>query len=165
MARRVFFSFHYKPDNWRASEVRKMGALEANPPVTDNKWETITGGGDEAIQEWIDDQMSGKSCAVVLIGTNTAGRKWITYEIEKAWNDNKGVVGIYVHNLKDSDQHQTSKGKNPFDYLTMKRDSAKLSSIAKAYDPPYSSSTNVYGYVKDNIADWVEEAITIRNDY
>jgi len=30
MARAVFYSFHYKPDNWRASKVRQMGALEGN---------------------------------------------------------------------------------------------------------------------------------------
>jgi len=46
MARRVFFSFHYKPDNWRASQVRKMGDIEGDAPVSDNDWETITKGGD-----------------------------------------------------------------------------------------------------------------------
>lgn len=28
MARRVFTSFHYVPDNWRASQVRNMGKIE-----------------------------------------------------------------------------------------------------------------------------------------
>ena len=28
MARRVFFSFHYKPDNSRAAQVRNMGMVE-----------------------------------------------------------------------------------------------------------------------------------------
>jgi hypothetical protein len=39
-----------------------------------------------------------------------------------------------------------------------------LSSIVKAYDPPYSSSTNVYDHIKTNLADWVEEAVEIRNN-
>jgi hypothetical protein len=103
MARRVFYSFHYKPDNWRASQVRNMGVIEGNRPCSDNDWETITQGGDEKIKKWIAEQLDGKSCAVVLIGTNTAGRKWINHEIVKAWNDKKGVVGVYVHNLQDSD--------------------------------------------------------------
>ncbi len=30
MARRVFYSFHYKPDVMRVSQVRNIGALEAN---------------------------------------------------------------------------------------------------------------------------------------
>jgi hypothetical protein len=95
VARKVFFSFHYLPDAWRASQIRNMGVLEGNPPVSDNQWETIVGGGDAAIERWIDAQMSGRSCAIVLIGSATAGRKWITYEISKAWNDGKGVVGIH----------------------------------------------------------------------
>jgi len=36
MARRVFFSFHYTPDNWRASQVRQIGVIEGDAPVSDN---------------------------------------------------------------------------------------------------------------------------------
>jgi Thoeris protein ThsB, TIR-like domain len=165
MARKVFFSFHYKPDNWRASQVRNAGVVEGNRPVSDNEWEKITKGGDAAIESWIDGQLSGKSCAVVLIGSAAAGRKWIKYEIEKAWNDKKGVVGIYIHNLKDVSGNQSSKGRNPFEDFTMKRDNKTLSSIVKAYDPPYSTSTYVYDHIKEKIDGWVEEAISIRNNY
>jgi len=163
MARRVFFSFHYKPDNWRASQIRNMGVVEGNRPVSDNDWEQITRGGDKAIQDWIAEQMEGKSCIVVLIGANTAGRKWIKYEIKKAWNDGKGVLGIYIHNLKDKEGNQSSKGKNPFDDFTINGE--KLSKIVKAYDPPYSTSTYVYNHIGENLIDWVEEAIEIRNKY
>lgn len=165
MARRVFFSFHYKPDNWRAAQVRNMGVIEGNAPVSDNDWEQITKRGDAAIQKWIDDQFHGKSCAIVLIGTNTAGRKWIKYEIKKAWDDGKGLLGIYIHNLKDKDGNQSSKGRNPFEDFTITRDGSELSSIVKAYDPPYTTSTKVYDYIASNLADWVEEAISIRENY
>jgi hypothetical protein len=165
MVRRTFFSFHYKPDNWRASQVRNMGVIEGNAPVSDNEWESITRGGDKAIEGWISGQLEGKSCTIVLIGTNTAGRKWIKYEIEKSWNDGKGVLGIYIHNLQDKDGNQSAKGQNPFDDFTMKRDEQKLSSIVKAYDPPYSTSTYVYNHIKEKLADWVEEAISIRDNY
>ena len=72
--RRVFFSFHYEADAWRAAQVRNMGMVEDDEPVSDNDWEAVTRGGDAAIQRWIDGQMQGKSCAVVLIGSNTAGQ-------------------------------------------------------------------------------------------
>lgn len=163
MAHRVFYSFHFKPDNWRASQVRNMGAIEGNRPVSDNKWEEITSCGDEAIKDWIDEQMQGKSCEIVLIGENTASRKWIEYEIKKAWNDRKGVFGIYINNLKNKDREQSSKGRNPFDNFTF--DGEKLSKIVKAYDPPYSTSTYVYDYIKENLEDWVDEAISLRGDY
>ena len=38
MARRVFYSFHYSPDNWRAAMVRNIGSIEGNRPATDNGW-------------------------------------------------------------------------------------------------------------------------------
>ena len=163
MTRRVFFSFHYKPDNWRAAQVRNAGVVEGNTPVSDNQWEEVTQGGDAAIGKWIDSQMTGRSCVAVLIGSNTAGRKWIKYEIRKAWNDGKGLVGIYIYGLKNKDREQSSKDRNPFDDFTVNK--RKLSTIVKAYDPPYKTSTYVYDHIKENIADWIEEAISIRNDY
>lgn len=160
MARKAFYSFHYKPDNWRASEVRNIGAVEGNKPASDNDWETVKRGGDAAIKNWINGQLSGKSVAVVLIGEKTAGRKWINYEIKTAWESGKGVLGIYVHNLKDSSGVQTSKGGNPFTV-----DGISLAKIVKAYDPPYSTSTCVYDHIKNNLADWIEKAIEIRSKY
>ena len=161
--RRTFFSFHYKPDNWRAAQVRNMGVVEGNTPVSDNDWETVTKGGDAAIRRWIDSQMSGRSCAVVLIGSQTSGRKWINYEIRKAWSDGKGLLGIYIHNLKDANGDQSQEGANPFYRLSV--NGKRLSNIVKAYDPPYKRSTNVYAHIEENIADWAEEAIRIRGSY
>lgn len=165
MARRVFFSFHYKPDNWRASQVRNMGMVEGNQPCSDNDWEEVTKGGDPAIETWIAGQLADRSCAVVLIGSATAGRKWINYEIKKAWDDGKGIVGIYVHNLQDANEQQSTKGSNPFDSFTVNNGKTTLSSIVKAYDPPYRISTNVYSHIKDNIAAGIEEAIAIRAEF
>lgn len=162
MARKAFYSFHYKPDSHRASQVRNMGVIEGNQVVSDNEWESITDGGDAAIEKWIAGQMSGKSCAVVLIGSGTAGRKWINHEIIKAWNDKKGVVGVYIHNLKNLAGDQSTKGANPFASIDVGE--KKMSSIVKAYDPPYSTSTNVYAHIAANLADWIEEAITIRGN-
>jgi hypothetical protein len=165
MARRVFYSFHYKPDNARAARVRNIGVVEGNKPATDNDWETITGGGDKAIKKWIDDQLDGKSCNVVLIGENTAGRKWIKYEIEAAWNNKKGLAGVHVHKLKDLDGNQASKGRNPFEDFTVGEKKKELSSIVKTFNPPYSDSKEVYGYISENLEDWIEEAIEIRDNY
>ena len=32
MKRRVFYSFHYQADSWRASMVRNIGSIEGNKP-------------------------------------------------------------------------------------------------------------------------------------
>ncbi len=161
--RRAFFSFHYTPDNWRAAKVRNIGAVDSNAPVSDNDWETVTRGGDTAIRNWINSQMRGKSCAIVLIGRHTSGRKWIKYEIETAWNDGKGLLGIYIHSLEDRNGQQSGKGANPFYSIIV--NGRRLSNIVKDYDPPYKLSKNVYAHIADNISDWAEEAIRIRGRY
>lgn len=153
--------------------MRNMGVVEGNEPVSDNDWEQITRGGDEAIKRWIDEQMRYRSCIVVLIGSQTAGRKWINYEIKKGWEDRKGVVGVYIHNLEDKDSKQTRKGENPFDYVQVETLSqwfrvptrVRLSKIVRAHDPPFTDSKKVYDYIKEHLAEWVEEAIEIRNKY
>jgi len=160
MARKSFFSFHYKPDGWRASQVRNMGIVEGNQPTTDNDWESITKGGDQAIKDWISKQLNGRTCTVVLIGQDTAGRKWINHEICESWNAKMGVLGIHIHNLKDSDGKQSSKGANPFAQINV--GDKKLSSLVNTYDPPYTVSTDVYDYIKKNLATWVEKAVTER---
>ena len=162
MKHRVFYSFHYELDYWRAGNVRNIGVVEGNSPAFDNDWEEITKGGESAIKNWIDRQMHGRSCVVVLVGTNTAGRKWIDYEIRKAWSDGKGVVGIHVHGLKDRDGQVSKPGKNPFDHLVI--GAKRFSSIVKCYNPSGSTSQDRYAWIKKHLGDAIEEAIQIRND-
>jgi len=94
MARRCFYSFHFKPDNWRAATVRSIGVIDGNEPVTDNEWESIASGADKdaKIERWVAQQMKGRTCAIVLAGTDTANRKWINHEITSAWNSGLGVA-------------------------------------------------------------------------
>ena len=108
--------------------------------MSDNDWEKVTKKGEAAIKKWIADQMHGRSCTVVLVGTNTANRKWINHEIVKSWNDAKGVVGIYIHGLKNLDGKIATKGDNPFDYIDYGNNGKKLSSIVKCYNPTGSNS-------------------------
>ena len=160
--RRVFYSFHYKPDSWRVSEVRNIGVIEGNSPASDNDWEQVTRGGDAAIKRWIDGQLKGRTCAVVLVGSETANRKWINYEIEQSWSNGKGVVGIHIHGLKDKDGHISNKGDNPFDYL--KLGDKEMSEIVKCYNPQGTNSRDRYDWIKERISDFIEEAIIIRKD-
>ncbi|WP_172196662.1 TIR domain-containing protein [Saccharibacillus qingshengii] len=165
MAIKAFYSFHYEPDNWRASQVRNVGSISGNATISDNDWEKVKRGGEKAIKSWIDDQLKGRSCTIVLIGSKTAGRKWIDYEIRESWNNNKGVLGIHIHNLKDIKGVQSPKGKNPFDSFTIGNEKVKMSSVVKTYDPPFKTSTYVYDNISTNISAWVDEAIRIRKNY
>ncbi len=164
MARRVFYSFHYKPDVMRVSLVRNIGLLEANRPATDNDWETVKSGKDVAIKRWITTQMKGRSCTVVLIGQNTANRKWINHEIIKSWDDGMGVVGIHIYGLKNTDGYISKRGKNPFDFIGYGDTGKKLSSIVKCYNPAGSNSKERYAWIAKHLENAVAEAIKIRND-
>jgi hypothetical protein len=162
--RQVFFSFQYCADSWRASQVRNMGKVDANSQFSDNDWEEIKKKTDSEIKKWIDSQFTKRSCLLVLIGANTSGRKWITYEIEKAYELGKGIVGIYIHGLKDSDGNQASKGANPF-YQIYNKDGKRLSNFVTTYDPPYTSSSYVYNDISENIEQLIEDALTARGTY
>jgi len=163
MTRKVFYSFHYKPDCWRVSKVRNIGAIEDNQPASDNDWETITKGKDPEIEKWIKAQMKGRTCTVVLIGQDTAGRKWINYEIRESWTRGMGLVGIHIHNISDHAGDSATKGSNPFTGLTVGQ--KPLTSIVKTYDPPYLTSKFVYDHIATNLEDWIDEAIKIRSAY
>ncbi|WP_261511556.1 TIR domain-containing protein [Chryseobacterium paludis] len=157
--RQIFYSFHYDNDVFRVQLIRNIGALEGNEPVSPNEWETVKRGGEASIKKWIDDNLKYKSCVVVLVGSDTANRKWVKYEIEKAWNDGKPVLGIYIHNLKCPRNGTCSQGANPFDSLTLSGSGKKLSSIVKCYNP---AANNAYSDIANNLEKWIEEAISSR---
>lgn len=158
--KQVFYSFHFDNDVMRVQQIRNIGALEDNKPVSVNEWEQVRRGGDPAIERWIDDNMKYKNCVVVLVGEATAGRKWVKHEIKKAWKDGRGLVGIYIHNLKCPRSGYGRKGSNPFDQFTI--GNTALSSIVRCYDP---NSYDAYRVIKNNLESWVDEAIRIRSNY
>lgn len=164
MARKCFYSFHYKPDNWRVAKIRNIGSISGNPPASDNDWETITNGGEQAIKRWINDQMKGRTCTIILAGSKTANRKWINYEIKESWNKGMGILAIHIHNITDREGKQSSKGNNPLYYVNHPTNQKRLSTIAKNYDPPRTTSSGVYNYIANNIDEWIEEAIRIRKN-
>lgn len=162
MARRCFYSFHYQPDNWRASQVRNIGLIDGNRPAPDNDWETVTRAGDAAIRNWIGSQLKGRTCTIVLVGSNTANRKWINYEISESWNKGMGVVGIRIHGLLDRNQNVSAAGGNPFENVTFTNSGKALSSIVKCYNPAGQSSRERYAWISAHIENAVSEAINIR---
>ena len=163
--RQVFFSFEYNKDAWRASQVRNMGKVDNSSTFSDNDWEEVKEKTDAKIKEWINNQMAKRSCLVVLIGATTSGRKWINYEIEKAYELNKGIVGIYIHGLKDKNGNQTIKGSNPFYNILIGKNKERLSKYVKCYESYYLTSTYVYDDIKNNIEQLIENAISNAGTY
>ncbi len=166
--RRVFYSFHYAADSWRAATVRNIGVVEGNRPATDNEWEEVKRGGDAAIRKWIAEQMKYRSCTLVLVGSDTAGRRWIDHEIKKTWEAGMGLAGIHIHGLRNQDGRTSPKGRNPFAHFTVEDSSGykrHLSFVAKCHNPPGTNSRRRYDWLRNNLADIVEEALRIRSAY
>ena len=158
--RQVFYSFHFKNDVFRVQQVRNMGVIEGNQPVSPNTWEEVKRQGEASIKKWIDENMKGRSCVVVLVGTETASRPWVQYEIKKAWNDGKGLVGIHIHNLKCPHNGRSSVGRNPFELFDVGE--TNMARIVKCYNP---SSYDTYNDIAKNFDKWIEEAIQIRQRF
>lgn len=158
--------------------IRNMGKVSDDSTFSDNDWEEVKKKSDAEIMRWIDREMNMRSCVVVLVGEHSFNRKWIDYEIRHAWETGKGIVAIRIHGLKNKDRVQAEPGHNPLsdfvidttiNYIEKRPnlldDEMRLSDVCKTYDPSYQKSEDIYRYIEDNIADWIEEAIRIRRQY
>ena len=114
MAKTVYYSFHYDRDVHRVQLVRNINALEGQPLLNSQAWEEVRKKGDAAIEAWIDEQMRWKKAVIVLVGKETAGRKWVNYEINKAWKDKKPLLGVRIHGLASLSSGADTAGSNPF---------------------------------------------------
>lgn len=109
------------------------------------------------------------------------GRPWVEYEIRKAWRDGRGVLGIYIHNLKCPKNGTCSKGPSPFSRITFRKADGTVVNVPCKDPMPTDAYTNflesrtmlphrenhdftgwkVSNDIKDNIADWIEAAIAV----
>ncbi len=155
--RSAFVSFHYKHDNWRVQQVLQMGAIEGQPIVSFQDWEAVKQQGDQAVRNWIDKQMQRKGAVVVLVGAQTASRRWVRYEIAKAWDERRPLVGIRIHGLTDRGGYTDYAGDDPFTKVTL-QGGGTVSDYVSLHDPAGGNSKAVYTTIRDNIESWVSNA-------
>lgn len=157
MARRAFFSFHYENDVWRANIVRNSWVTksdrEAAGFVDAADFEEVKKGGDAAIKRWIDNQLSGTSITVVLIGSETSNREYVKYELQRSFEKGNGMLGIYVHQIKDRFGNTSNKGSNAFGELGKDKNGKAIY---------FSVDYLTYDWINDdgynNLGKWIEEA-------
>jgi hypothetical protein len=104
MARRVFFSFHYDKDIWRANQVRNCNVVAGTDMAgffDHSEYEEAKRKGHGGIRRMILRHLDDTTVTVVLIGTETAGRPWVNYEIRQSIARRNGLLGIYIHHLRD----------------------------------------------------------------
>ncbi len=104
MARRVFFSFHFEKDIFRVNQIRNSnvvaGANEAGF-FDHSEYEEAKRKNPATITRLIMKRLERTTVTVVLIGKETAERKWVQEEIRLSLARRNGLLGIYVHHLRD----------------------------------------------------------------
>lgn len=165
MARKVFFSFHYQNDIWRVSQVRNSWLThrgKTNTFMDAADWESVKKNGSTSIKRWIDRQLSGTSVTVVLIGNETANRKYVMYEIEESYRRGNGLLGVYIHGLKNRNGETSAEGVNPLSLIRTEIDDSFLGLINFRNTVKLSEIFKTYYWFDDdgraNMPDWIEEA-------
>lgn len=157
MAKTVFYSFYYQQDAWRVQQIVNMGALDGQPILNAQDWEQVKAQGDAAVEKWIDEQMSYKRTVVVLIGTQTASRPWVQYEIGKAWTAKKGLVGVRINGLADSNGNTDTAGQNPFAKVALDG-GGTVADYVPIFTPTGATSKEIHADIAANITTWVDSA-------
>ena len=157
MARRTFFSFHYKNDVTRAYVVRHNWVTKPNTEaagfIDAADFEKVEKEGEDAVKRWINKQLEGTSVTVVLIGSESNSREYIKYELKQSYARGNGMFGIYIHQIKDLNQKTSAKGSNQFGEIG-KDNSGNAVYFSTNY-PCYDWIDN-NGY--NNLGKWIEEA-------
>lgn len=122
MAKRVFFSFHYKDvAEFRANVVRNHWRLKLNREIAGyydaSIWESTKKQGDIALKRLINSGLERTSNTCVLIGSETYLRPWVRYELLKSWKRGNNIVGVHINSIKCRNQQTKSKGPNPLEYV------------------------------------------------
>lgn len=116
MARRVYFAFHFENDIWRVNQVRNSNVV-AGPDQAGffdhSEYAEAKKKGDEEIKRLIRAKLNNTTVTVVLIGTETASRPYVKYEIEQSIARKNGLLGVYIHHLKDQNSHTSTRGPKP----------------------------------------------------
>lgn len=153
----VYYSFHYERDNWRVQQVMKMGQLEGQPLLNSQSWEAVRRRGDKAIEQWIDEQMKYKSAVVVLVGAETDTRTWVRFEIAKAWDERRPLVGVRIHGMADWRGGTDRVGGNPFLKVGL-QGGGTVADYVPLYEPRGITSSDTYALIKANLKTWVASA-------
>lgn len=96
----VFISHHGKDDDKVQSLKKRLadkGYSIRNYSVDSTKHKDIKRPSDAVIQRFLRRQISWASTFICLIGKETHKRKWVNYEIRKAYLQGKKIVGIFTH--------------------------------------------------------------------
>ena len=115
MARRVFFSFHYKYV-WKVNQIRSMPNIIGTAAAgfqDASLWEEAKKKGAKEIKKMIDKGLNNTSVTVVFVTYGTTARDYINYEIDESLERGNGLVAVQIHHLKDQKKQTGQPGAIP----------------------------------------------------
>lgn len=134
MARRTFFSFHYKPDVTRAWVVRNSwvtkvakGEREDAGFFDSSVFEAKQRESDDVLKRFLLEGLKNTTVTCVLVGAETSLRRWVRYEIMRSFVRGNGLLAIRVHAVAGFDKKTCASGSNPFDDLAFVVEDDRLS--------------------------------------
>jgi len=114
MARRVFFSFHYK-HIFKVNQIRNMPNVTGSAAAgfqDASLWESSKAQ-PETIKRYIREALQNTTVTVVCVTHGTVDRTYIEYEIERSLARGNGLVAIQIHHLKDPNTTESRAGAIP----------------------------------------------------
>lgn len=153
---RVFFSFDYTEDLWRASVVRNRWIDDpslASGGFWDAGFDSSLPSGED-LERFVDAQIRMSDVTAVLIGARTANCAHVQYAIQRSAELGRGLVGIYVDQCKNRYGMHCARGANPFDRIT---------ATGVMGDESFEAGVPVYDWVADDgfahLPEWIGEAL------
>lgn len=122
MAKRVFFSFHYKDvAEFRANVVRNHWIAKPDRESCGyydvSIWEAAKKEGDIALKRLINGSLERTSNTCVLIGSQTFERPWVRYEVLRSFKKGNHIFGVHINSIRCKKGQTKIKGPNPFEYV------------------------------------------------
>ena len=158
MARRVYFAFHYQNDISRVNVVRNSWLTHKDRETSGffdaSLWEKAKKTGDKAIERMIQDGLKGTSVTVFLLGSQTAQRRWVRYELKESCKRGNGMLAIRVHAIKNLLGLTSLPGDNIFDTFWWNLPNGQRRYLSSVY--PLYDWVSGKGYL--NLGTWVEAA-------
>lgn len=119
MARRVFFSFHYKDViEFRANVVRKHWVVKPDREEAGyfdaSIWEEAQKTNDLGLTRLINGALDNTSATCILVGSQTYARPWVRYEIIKSICRGNRVFAVHINQIKGKDQLTKSEWPQPY---------------------------------------------------
>src|SRR6202521_4038943 len=106
MARRTFFSFHYKPDVNRAWVARNSWVTKVAQGERDDAgffdssvFEAKKRESDESLKRFLREGLDNTTVTCVLVGAETYLRRWVRYEMLRSFIRGNGLLAVRIHTI------------------------------------------------------------------